>query len=163
MRIFDIGHHLDAALETPTEGPCAAMAFRFLPEYMPAGFKCCDCGAVRLFRLKGGTGYARVDGNQLCCYECADARQREDLRDQSKPFYAYVSGDGRKVITWNGGELGTVYNYAESSSGWRGSTIARFRVRDVHGNYWQGRGGGRGMCCTLRKLKGRIVGRSVCA
>jgi hypothetical protein len=26
-------------------------------------------------------------------------------------------------------------------------------VQDVHGQWWQGRGAGRGMCCTLRKMK----------
>lgn len=124
IRIFDIGHHLDVALELETSNN---MAYRFLPEYGPAGFKCCDCGAVRTFPQSppngvhiGGTGYARVDGGQLCCYECADARQRVELLDQSKPFHAYLKLDplAARVTTWTGGELGRVHNVSCSRSGW---------------------------------------------
>lgn len=160
IRIFDIGHHLDSALGLDTS---SEMAYRFTPEYGPAGFKCCDCGAVRMFphSLPGSTyvcttGYATVQGNQLCCYACADARQRRDLLDQSKPFGAYLSklpGGQRVVTTWTGGRLGDVHALTFSRSGWHGAEIARFHVRDVHGQWWQGRGAGDGMCCTLRKMK----------
>lgn len=157
IRIFDIGHHLDTALENETTNE---LAYRFSPEYGPAGFKCCDCGAVRMFHhsLPGSeysctTGYARVDGNQLCCYECADARQRRALLDQSKPFYAYLTGDGKHVSTWTGGKLGAVKHSDYSRSGWHGATIWRFHVLDVHGHWWQGRGAGKNMICTLRKMK----------
>lgn len=159
IRIFDIGHHLDTALAHETSNN---LAYRFLPEYGPAGFKCCDCGAVRMFPqslpgagYSGGTGYARVDGNQLCCYECADARQRADLLDQSKPFHAYLKLDplDARITTWTGGMLGRVHAVSCGRSGWHGSRIYRFHVRDVHGQWWQGRGAGDGMICTLRKMK----------
>lgn len=159
LRVFDIGHHLDSALALPTSD---RLAYRFFSDYGPAGFKCCDCGAVRMFpnSLPGkdyvlSTGYARVDGNQLCCYECTDKRQRADMLDQSKPFYAYLKiSEGRsgQVTTWTGGKLGDVYAITSSRSGWHGSKIARFHVRDVHGQWWQGRGLGHGMGCTLRKM-----------
>lgn len=157
MMIFDIGHHLDSALAASeiyadgTKNPCA---FRFKPEYMPAGFKCCDCGAVRMFPREGFvTGYARVDGNQLCCYECVDARQRAAIAKRPSVFYAYLSSRGDSVTTWSGGELGQVYCMGNSRSGWHGANIARFHVRDAHGNWWQGRGAGRGIVCTLRPMK----------
>lgn len=151
IQIFECGHHLDSALAMNPEW--SGWAYRFLPSFGPAGFRCCDCGAVRMFPVNSGiTGYARVDGNQLCCYDCCDKRQREDMRDRSKPFYAYLSS-GREVTTWTGGKLGTVYSYSQSRSGWHGGTIARFHVRDVHGQWWQGRGAGKSMACTLRPMK----------
>lgn len=157
MQIFDIGHHLDSALQAPEfhahgeRNPCA---FRFKPEYAPAGFKCCDCGAVRLFNIGGvGTGYARVDGNQLCCYECVDKRQLAELAKRPAAFTVYLSSDGRHVITWSGGILGRVHSLGVSRSGWHGAEIARFHVCDAHGQWWQGRGAGRSMVCTLRPMK----------
>lgn len=158
IRIFDIGHHLDTALAHEVDNE---LAYRFQKSYGPAGFKCCDCGAVRMFPQSlqdayvVGTGYARVQGNQLCCYDCADARQRADMLDQSKPFYAYLgklAGGARVVTSWTGGRLGNVHALSFSRSGWHGAEIARFHVQDVHGQWWQGRGAGDGMACTLRKM-----------
>ncbi len=156
IRIFEIGHHLDSALDCPTSGPRADMAFRFLPEYGPAGFRCCDCGAVRLFNMgtPGGTGYARVDGNQLCCYECADSRRRAEMLDRSRPFSAYISGEnGATLTTWTGGLLGHVAGHSTYRNNW-GALIHCYSVRDVHGGYWHGRNSGPGMCITLRPSKG---------
>jgi len=153
IRIFDIGHHLDAALEAPTSSP---MAFRFLPEYGPAGFKCCDCGAVRMFPMSGtvgGTGYAVVPGNQLCCYDCADKRQREDMRDRSRPFTAYISSDGARLTTWSGGTLGHVISHSSHCNNW-GARIHCYSVRDVHGAYWHGRSSGPDMCISVRPSRG---------
>jgi hypothetical protein len=84
---------------------------------------------------------------------CIVKRDREELRDRSKPFYAYVSSDGRNVTSWPGAALGQVFDYAEHRTGWNRSTQARFRVRDVHGQWWTGRGPGCGMYCTLRPMK----------
>lgn len=156
IRIFEIGHHLDSALECPTTGPRAPMAFRFLPDYGPAGFRCCDCGAVRMFDLSGkscGTGYARVDGNQLCCYACTDARQREEMRKRPARFGAYISRNGRNLTTWSGGILGNVVNESHHRNNW-GAWIHCYTIRDVHGKYWHGRNAGPNMCIVVRPSKG---------
>lgn len=77
--------------------------------------------------------------------EGVDIRERRALLDRSKPFGCYVSCDGQIVTGWKGNKLGDIV-------GGRGS-LQRFRVRDVHGNWWTGRGAGAGMCCTLRAMK----------
>lgn len=98
--------------------------------------------------------YARSSTDEILSDEGVDAREKRELLDRTKPFYCYVSGDGLHVTGWKGNRLGEIVVYRESSSGWHGATVARFRVRDVHGQLWQGRGAGKGMCCTLRAMKG---------
>lgn len=99
--------------------------------------------------------YATTRAGEILSDKGVDIRGKRELLDRSKPFYCYVSGDGGHVTGWKGNKLGTVSNYSESRSGWHGATIARFHVTDVHGQQWSGRGAGRGMCCTLRAMKGR--------
>ena len=82
--------------------------------------------------------------------------QREML-DRSKPFFCYLSCDGKTVTGWKGDTLGTVIQTSVSSnplSRYRRETLTHIRVRDVHGALWYGKNGGRGMCITLRALKG---------
>lgn len=117
------------------------------------GFLCSACWLQKPVRPDCGTGYGVNKDGRLVCYDCCTKQERESMRDRSGPFYAYVSSDGQHVTSWPGGKLGRVYEYAESRSGWAGSKIARFRVLDVHGQWWAGRGAGRGMCCTLRPMK----------
>lgn len=116
---------------------------------------CAKCGAE--FKPYGiGTGYATRD-NQRICYACTDAEQREDMRDRSQPFVAYVSSDGRTVTTWTGGKLGdaryigTVRLTRRSYT--HGATMNSYRVTDVHGGEWYGRGSP-GIAITLRPCKG---------
>lgn len=101
----------------------------------------------------GGTGYGIDQSGGMHCYSCCHVRDVAQLRDTSKPFFAYLSSDGRAVSNWPGAELGRVHSLGSSRSGWQGSRVYRFHVRDVHGNWWQGRGAGQGMCCTLRAMK----------
>jgi hypothetical protein len=113
-----------------------------------------DCGHPIGEHSPFTSGYAVTPDNRRICYACADARQREDLKDRSRPFTAYLSSDGRKVTTWTGGELMTVTRETD----WRifgsrrnvGSCIS---ATDCHGNRWHGRGAGRGMAITLRPSK----------
>ncbi len=129
--------------------------FRFKPEHGPAAFRCSQCKDAKPLDMGGSTpGYARTQSDEFICYACADDNQRASLvTGRDGPIYAYVSGDGRRVTTWTGGTLGDIIGYGESRSGWAGSTVARFRVRDVHGQWWAGRGAGRGIACTLRPMK----------
>lgn len=130
-----------------------AGSFRFSPKFAPATFTCSACRKARPLLFSVGTGYAVTRDNEMICYACADKRQRDDMRVAIGPFYCYVSGDARGVTTWTGGTLGDVHAYGESRAGWHGGTIARFHVRDIYGRWWQGRGAGKGMACTLRRLK----------
>lgn len=150
MRIFTTHPELNAALSLPAMEPGA---YRFCKQYGVAGFQCAQCGAVRLFPLGTlGTGYG-VQHGQMFCYECCNAQDVVQLLDRSKPFYCYVASAGDCVTSWPGGVLGRVHSYGESHSGWNNGRIARFHVRDVHGQWWQGRGAGKGMACTLRPMK----------
>ena len=129
--------------------------FRFKPEHGPAAFRCSQCKVAKPLDMGSFTpGYALTQSDEFICYACADDNQRASLvTGRDGPIYAYVSSDGRRVTTWTGGTLGDVIEYGESRAGWGGSTIARFRVRDVHGQLWTGRGAGRGIACTLRPMK----------
>jgi len=154
MKTFKNYAELQAALALPAEAPGA---FRFFPAYGPAAFRCSDCGHAMLDTSEGALtpGYALTRTNEMICYPCADNRQRAEIRDAAGPFYAYLACDGKRVTTWTGGTLGDVSSLGVSRSGWHGSEIARFHVRDIHGQWWQGRGAGRGVACTLRRMKSR--------
>lgn len=125
----------------------------YRPPSGPYLWTCETCGKV----APNGEGYGirrhEHGPESMHCYGCCHASDVAQLLDRAKPFAAYVACDGRTVGNWAGGVLGKVYNYAESRNGWNGGTIARFRVLDVHGQWWQGRGPGKGMYCTLRPMK----------
>ena len=131
---------------------CAAEA-RNTKHVPGVGFLCSSCWHQKPVQFSGGTGYGQDKAGLLHCYECCTKQDREAMRDQSKPFYCYLSSDGKRVTSWPGGELGAVHSLGFSRSGWNGSEIARFHVRDVWGQWWSGRGAGRGIACTLRKMK----------
>ncbi len=149
MKVFDSYNSLQSSINNGE--------FRFLPDYGPAGFRCSQCHIVSPLNTSGSgasTGYAVTRDNEFLCYPCADTNQRKSLiTGRNGPIYAYVNQNASHVTTWSGGKLGSIVGYGESAAGWAGSTIARFRVRDVHGQWWQGRGAGRGMACTLRPMK----------
>lgn len=91
------------------------------------------------------------DGNTYSD-EGVDISERRELLDRSKPFGCYVSGDGRTVTGWKGNRLGDIVGGLTVPA--RGSFQPhRFRVRDVHGNWWTGRGAGTDWYCTLRAMK----------
>ena len=158
MRIFETYQSLQQAFNLPALDPGA---YRATLQYGPAGFRCDECGKVEILphSIKRysdagcSSGYALTRTNRMLCYACADAGQRADLLDRTRPFGAYLSSDGQCCTTWTGGTLGAVHSLNSSRAGWHGSRIYRFHVRDVHGAWWAGRGAGRGMCCTLRPMK----------
>lgn len=84
--------------------------------------------------------------------------QREELKDRSKSFDAYVSSDGRSITTWTGGKLMDVTQswpcQITRPSHWHDSRSYRsIRARDVHGTMWYGRGSA-GIAIKMRPMKG---------
>jgi|688.fasta_scaffold30353_18 hypothetical protein len=111
-------------------------------------FECCDCHTVKPVQTSGGTGYACLPDGGLCCYPCTDVRERADLLTRDK-VCQYVSGDGKRLTTWTGGDLGRV------SLGERHPwSRERFYVSatDCHGQRWHGTGAP-GMWANLKKCK----------
>lgn len=102
-----------------------------------------DCGHAPTDTESSMTnGIARTADDRTMCYACADDAQRADLLTESRVF-AYLSGDGRKVTTWTGGELGTVTALWRDAGRWSTYGIVHrcyVRVTDVHGQRWHGSG-----------------------
>jgi hypothetical protein len=107
------------------------------------GFLCACCNIAKPTPEGLGTGYAVHDGNRMFCYECSDKVQREELRDR-KPTVAYLSGDGKHVTTWTGGNLMRVLWSTPcrlTRHSWmHGNQYRSIRARDSHGAEWIGRG-----------------------
>lgn len=116
-------------------------------------FFCATCWRPFAFQSSGGTGYGRDESGGLHCYSCCDMRDVQRMAKRTGPFSCYLSRGGKAVSTWSGGTLGTVHGLSVSRTGWARSEIARFHVRDVHGSWWQARGAGTGMHCTLRPMR----------
>lgn len=120
-------------------------------------FRCACCRQVKPTAGNGcGTGYAVMPDDRLLCYACADDQQRAEMKDRSRPFSAYVSGDGKTITTWSGGKLADVVRRVPCKLTRRSylphygdEGYSSFRVRDVHGGKWYGRSSP-GLCITLR-------------
>ena len=105
-----------------------------------------------------GTGYAVLPDEKNICYSCADSRQRNELLDRSRPFMAYVSGDGKRITSWTGGHLMKITESWQIPltrvSFTHGKRIAHIHAVDVHGGHWTGRGSA-GIVIILRPCKGK--------
>lgn len=120
----------------------------------PTHCKCGNAFPIHPAGYTGASGYAVLPSGEHICYPCADAQQRDELRDRSKPFVAYLSGD--KVTTWTGGELMRVthsrpckltrLSYTHDRRSYRS-----IRAVDVHGGHWTGRGSD-GVAIRLRPV-----------
>lgn len=134
---------------------------RHVPDNGPIGYVCHACRAVHVLpgtvkaNPGGGAGYAITPDEQMICYPCADASERDRLKT-AEAFGAYLSRDGKRVTTWTGGELGQVtrWNYCRLTrrSNWHGTDYRTVRVVDVHGAQWHGRGSP-GIAIKLRRAK----------
>ena len=78
------------------------------------------------------------------------------MLDRSRPFVAYVSSDGNSITTWTGGKLGDAHKIGTvqltRQSFAHGRYMNSYRVTDVHGGEWYGRGSP-GIAITLRPCK----------
>jgi len=97
------------------------------------------------------TNYARDNAGNIYSDEGVVIREERDLLNRSKPFFCYLSGDGKHVMGWKGNLLGKVTQ--ETKGGGFSNSLTHIRVTDIHGNTWYGKGAGRGMCITLRATK----------
>lgn len=115
-----------------------------------------DCGHPPTPTEGIGTGYARTPDDKMICYECADNMQRADMADPNRrQITAYISSDGKKIITWSGGELANITGHRTYQGGWKRSTMHMFWAIDPRtGRHWYGRNKGEGMIITLTARKG---------
>ena len=115
---------------------------------------CAETGLPFVIASEGDTfNYATNAAGEIFSDAGVDARERRELLDRTKPFFCYLSSDGRSVTGWKGNVLGRATHEGKSSTGWHASSITHIRVTDCHGGMWHGKGAGRGMCITLRSCK----------
>lgn len=86
------------------------------------------------------------------CYACCHKHDAAQLLDRSRPFFAYVNGDGKSITNWPGATLMRVTSESSGRAGF-GGRMYYYRATDVHGQQWHGKGSGRGMCIALRPSK----------
>lgn len=120
-------------------------------------FRCACCRKVKATSGNGcSTGYAVMPTDELYYYNCADVNQREELKDRSKPFVAYVDSAGKNITTWTGGVLARITQswpcQLTRRSFWHGNGYSCIRAVDVHGGKWFGRGSP-GIAIKLRPCK----------
>ena len=101
-------------------------------------------------RLPYTTGTATIDGIKVC-HPCAEVLETVAFA-KSENYFAYLSNDGRFVVTWTGGILARVSGLHKTSSGFGGERYY-FRAKDNLGQWWSGNGPGEGMYCRLKRLK----------
>lgn len=168
MRVFETPSALDAACALD---PCKThRAFRFLPEYMPAGFRCSDCGQVKPFKLGGGTGYARTgegEGEAFACYDCASLRERAAMMARGEAWLYLTglpcgglpaSGEPLRITDWPGGLSFPVSAYWTGRHNW-GGRVHFVRFTGPDGGEWSGRNLGDSQICRVRRLKAQGRGR----
>ena len=104
------------------------------------------------------TNYARDSDGRVFSDEGVHIRECREMLDRSKPFYAYLSGDGKRLTGWKGNTLGTVQQFSSirltRKSYAHGEHIRHVVIRDIHGGMWHGRGSP-GVCITIRAYKGK--------
>ena len=118
---------------------------------------CAETGKQFIATRDGCTfNFAMRNGDEIVSDEGVDISERRALLERDKPFYAYVSSDGRHVTGWKGNVLGTVTSSRTvrltRCSYVHGATIQAIHVVDVHGGHWHGRGSP-GISIKLRACK----------
>lgn len=111
----------------------------------------CDCGHAPT-PTGVGAGYATDRDGRTYCYPCADAKQAQEIAD-AKPgdrSTLYVSGDGERITTWNGGSvMRVIHTGARHPFSDRFNDRRYIRAVDAHGRTWTGTGAN-GMYASLR-------------
>ena len=115
---------------------------------------CAETGKAFTAQADGcSRNYAFARDGSIISDEGVDIREKREMLDRSLPFTCYLSSDCRHVTGWKGNHLGDVVKATESRTGWHVSYLTHIIARDVHGNYWHGKGAGKGMCIKLHARK----------
>lgn len=126
---------------------CGAALPEKKPDAITSGY---GCGAgVHVGDSREGD---HIEQSPAVCYACCHKHDVDQLRDTSRPFFAYVACDGKSITNWPGYPLARVVEEWESRGAF-GRSLNHYRCVDVHGRRWHGKGSGRGMCITLRACK----------
>lgn len=97
------------------------------------------------------TNYARNGDDEIFSDEGVDIREKRELLDRSKPFFAYLSSDGRSITGWKGNKLASAISWNGRVGYCRDGCYVN--AVDVHGQKWHGKNGGKGMAIVLRPSK----------
>lgn len=112
-----------------------------------------DCGHAESPHSDFTRGYGTDAHGKRHCYECC-ATQDRDYMNAHGEISAYLSSDGKHITTWPGSVLMRVTREWETSAGGfaRNTRITRVWAI-VDGEYWHGRGPGRGMYIRMTRAK----------
>jgi len=119
---------------------------------------CAETGKTFLGATVGvSTNYATDSYGNYYSDEGVDLRERKELLDTSKPYFAYISCDGYYITGWKGNNLMRIISsvtckltrmsYTHSAESYKS-----IRAIDDNGQVWYGRGSA-GFCVTLRAIK----------
>jgi hypothetical protein len=152
MRVFESYADLRAAMDIPLRAPGS---FRFFESYMPAGFRCSQCGKVHPFQLNGATGYAvKHDSEEMLCYPCAAENERVDMIKNGRWTLYLTEKDGRHYVgNWTADNQYRVTCYSVGRHNIAGK---RYDVRFIgpDGAEWSGvTYGDNTQICHVRRLK----------
>jgi hypothetical protein len=113
MRVFYTYAELRFACDLAPDAPGA---FRFLPAYGPAGFRCSQCQKTKRLPTdgkSGGTGYAVTRDDAAICYACASENERAAMVATGKatlyltgiPAFGLKPKPGERLAVgdWTGG------------------------------------------------------------
>ena len=83
--------------------------------------------------------------------------EMRDAAQDGRPVSGYVSGDGKRITSWCGTDIGEVTSFKRTRhpSGVQFATYYAFRAR-IEGRPYYGRSEGAGMCIGLRAGKATL-------
>ena len=118
--------------------------------------QCAETGEVFVIANEGCTfNYATDEAGNIYSNEGSRIREQRALL-QGYPIGAYVSSDGDRITDWKGTTLGTIVERSRVTLGRfshiHGSYVNAYKVRDIFGQMWYGRGNP-GISITLRPTK----------
>jgi len=111
-----------------------------------------DCGHVASPHSEYTTGYGVDSSGKKHCYACCHAQDLAQLKDTTKPFFAYVNGDGKSITNWPGSTLMRITSESTGRGGF-GGRMYYYRAIDANGQQWHGKNAGRGMCIKLKACR----------
>lgn len=112
-----------------------------------------DCGHPPSEHGEHTTGYGYDRQDRRYCYECCSALTRAEMV-KSGIVDGYVDVPARQITSWPGRPLLTItrLRMQPRAFGTRWTELAHVWAKDDRGAEWYGKGGGDGMCITMRQL-----------